>query len=124
LAQGHYDKSTGTIAVAESHGGLKVGYGPEDSLLVERNAYDPIFFPSYGWHQLAEITDSTTSLRAAWHEVEDTGERFNEATLRWALIFFINPANIYLESTQEQTHTPIPWLGNTALRNDGKSFLI
>lgn len=126
LATGHYDKSTGTIAVAESHGGLRVGYGLSDLSLLERSRFDPVFFPSFGWNQLAEMLGVITTKRAAWHDVIDTGERVDDDTSRWALVHFINPANIYLESTQEQTHTPIPWrgLGQLALRSDNQSFLV
>ncbi len=125
LAAGHYDKGTGTIAVAESHGGLRVGHSPKDLQLVERDQFEPIFFHGYGWHQLAEMLDVKTGRRAAWHDVIDTGERVREDVMRWAMIYFLDPANIYLESTKEQTHTPIPWrgLGNLVLRNDNQSFL-
>lgn len=125
LARGHYDKGTGTIAVAESHNGLRIGHGPEDLQLIERGNYDPIFFHGYGWHQLAEMLDVPDHRRAAWHDVIDTGERVGDEVTRWALIYFIDPANIYLESTKEQTHQPIPWrgLGRLALRSDHRSFL-
>lgn len=126
LARGHYDKGTGTIAIAESHNGLRVGFGPDDLTLIERGNFDPIFFHGYGWHQLAEMLDvSPDNRRAAWHDVIDTGERVSEDITRWALIYFIDPANIYLESTKEQTHKPIPWrgLGRHALTSDHRSFL-
>ncbi len=126
LARGHYDKGTGTIAVAESHNGLRIGYGPEDLALIERGKFEPIFFHGYGWHQLAEMLDVVPdSRRAAWHDVIDTGERVGGEVTRWALIYFIDPAHIYLESTKEQTHQPIPWrgLGSLALRSDHQSFL-
>lgn len=109
LARGHYDKGTGTIAVAESHGGLRIGYGPEDLELIQRHRFDPIFFHGYGWHQLAEMLGVDTDRRAAWHDVIDTGERVRKDVMRWAMIYFIDPAHIYLESTKEQTHTPIKW---------------
>lgn len=126
LAKGHYDKGSGTIAVAESHGGLRLGFGEDDLEQLEYRQDQPVFFPGYGWHQLAEMLDVETSRRATWHDVVDTGEQFDEDTKRWALVYFIDPANMYLESTQEQTHTPIPWrgLGQLALRADNKSFLI
>lgn len=125
LSHGHYDKGSGTIAVAESHGGLRLGFGEDDLELLADRQGQPIFFHGYGWHQLAEMLDIQTGRRAAWHDVIDIGERVDEETLRWALIYFIDPANMYLKSTQEQTHTPIPWrgLGNLALRSDSKSFL-
>lgn len=125
LAAAHYDKGTGTIAVAESHGGLRVGYGPDDLTAVEREGFLPVFFPGYGYNQLAEMMGKTVGRRAAWHDVIDTEQRVSETVARWALIHFINPAYISLESTTEQTHTPIPWrgLGSMALRSDDKSFM-
>lgn len=125
LAVPHYDKGTGTIAVAESHSGLRVGFGPDDLELLDRDRFDPIFFPSYGYHQLGEMLGARPTRRAAWHDVVDTGERVSADVTRWSLIHFIGPAHIYLESTKEQTHTPIPWrgLGSLALRSDNKSFL-
>lgn len=125
LAEPHYDKSTGTIAVAESHDGLRLGFGEEDLTLVDRHRFDPLFFPGYGYHQLAEMMDVDVHRRAGWHDVVDTGKRVNDQIARWALIHFINPARIYLASTKEQTHTPIPWrnAGKIALRRDNGSFL-
>lgn len=126
LAAPHYDKSTGTIAVAESHGGLRLGFGDKDLTLVDRDQFDPVFFPSFGYHQLSEIMDTDVSRRAGWHDVVDTSERFSDEIARWALVNFINPANLYLDSTEEQTHTPIPWrgMGKLALRGDNASYLI
>lgn len=126
LAKGHYDKGSGTIAVAESHGGLRLGFSEHDLEQLEYRQDQPVWFAGYGWHQLAEMLDIRTNRRAAWHDVVDTGERLDDETVRWAMVYFIDPANMYLESTQEQTHTPIPWrgMGNLALRSDSKSFLI
>jgi len=125
LARPHYDKSTGTIAVAESHGGLRVGFGESDIQEVRRDHGEPLFFHGFGWHQLAEMLGVQAKSRAGWHDVIDTGQRVSETIARWALIHFINPAHIYLDSTTEQTHTPIPWrgLGSLALRsNEEKPF--
>jgi hypothetical protein len=114
LARGHYDKGTGTIAVAESHGGLRLGFGEHDLEQLERDQYDPVFFHGYGWHQLAQMLDVDTQRKAAWHDVVDTGESVSDDITRWALVYFIDPANIYLSSTKEQTHTPIRWRGERA----------
>ena len=116
LARGHYDKGTGTVAVAESHSGLRLGLGEHDLTLLDRDQYDPVFFHGYGWHQLAEMMDVETYRKAAWHDVVDTGESFDEddGVLRWALIYFVDPAKVYLHSTKEQTHTPIDWRGHRA----------
>lgn len=126
LAHGHYDKGSGTVAIAESHGGLRIGHGPNDLQSIERDNYNPLFFPGFGWHQLAEMLDVVPIRKAAWHDVVDNGERVDDKVMRWALVMFVDPANMYLESSQEQTHTPIPWrgLGNMALRSDNKSFLL
>ena len=125
LAEAHYDKSTGTIAVAESHDGLRIGTGNEDLRLIERDQFQPLFFPGFGYHQLAEIMDRDVSRRAGWHDVIDTQKRVTDTIARWAIVNFINPAHLYLDSTPEQTHTPIPWrgMGKLALRSDNASFL-
>lgn len=114
LARGHYDKGSGTIAVAESHGGLRIGLGEHDIKPLDRDQHDPVFFPAYGWHQLAQMLDVDTDKKAAWHDVIDTCEQLEEGITRWAMVYFVDPANIYLESTKEQTHTPIPWRGARA----------
>ena len=109
LARGHYDKGTGTIAVAESHGGLRLGFGEDDLELLDRDAYDPKFFHGLGWHQLAEIVDVETARKAAWHDVVQLDEHVSDDVMRWSMVYFIGPANMHLDSTLEQTHTPIPW---------------
>ena len=106
LARGHYDKGTGTIAIAESRDGLRLGYGEDDLTSLDRGQFDPVFFRGFGWHQLAEMLDVDTQHKAAWHDVQNTKPG---PEMRWALVYFIDPAKIYLDSTKEQTHTPIEW---------------
>jgi hypothetical protein len=116
LADSHYDKSTFTVAVAESHNGLRIGNNDHDLQLLERGSFDPILFQGYGWHQLKDMFDIHSDLKPGWHDVIDTGERVDSGVTRWALIYFVNPTELYLESTQEQTHTPLyPALGRAAL---------
>ena len=124
LATAHYDKGTGTVAVAESHGGLRIGAGQNDLTQIDRSQFEPIFFAGFGWHQIAEILDVIPSRKAAWHDVVDTGQRVNQQIARWAVVLFIDPAHLYLNSTYEQVHTPIPWRGNgiQALRSDSQLF--
>lgn len=129
LARGHYDKSTSTVAVAQSCGGLRIGEGEEDLTPVQRANFEPIIFDGYGWHQLNEMLGQTTNRRAAWHDAVESecDSTVDEEIMRWALIYFVNPAKIYLESTYEQTHTPIRWrnVGRLAIPLDAKqSFLI
>lgn len=117
LATAHYDKSTATIAVAESHGGLRIGYSAEDLTLLNRDQFQPIIFPGYGWHQLRTAQGQSTRRQPAWHDVIDTGERVAADVCRWALVHFINPADRYLDSSLAETHTPLPNnLGQLALQ--------
>lgn len=142
-ARGHYDKAVATAAIAQSKNGLRIGEGEEDLELVQRGNFEPIIFPGYGWNQLHEMLGQTTSKRAAWHDTIDvpeyaeTGhgdllkeikELGSEAldVMRIVIVDFINPTNIYLNSTLEQTHTPIRWrnMRNKAIPMDGGKSLI
>lgn len=113
LAQYHYDKSWGTVAEKAKEPGLVVGTGPDDMEYVDHEGYNPVFFPGFGYHQLAEMLDIDVVRKAGWHGVEQQTTTPEDAQpedpIRLSRVFFINPANIYLDSSSEQTHTPIMW---------------
>jgi hypothetical protein len=128
-ARGHYDKSFATAAIAQSKNGLRIGVGEDDLELVQRENFEPLIFRGYGWHQMHEMLGQHTDKVAAWHDVIDVDEQTDERLQipklkvvnaakgieeildisRVAIVDFINPAKIYLDSTLEQTHTPIRW---------------
>lgn len=115
FARGHYDKAYWTCPEWTNQPGLQVGYGPDDLEPVDQSSFNPISFPSFGYHQLAEMLDQDVRRRAAWHLVDqpevgiDPEVAETEDIIRMSKVKFINPANIYLHSTSEQTHTPIRW---------------
>lgn len=152
-ARGHYDKSVATAAIAQSKNGLRIGEGADDLELVQRKNFDPIIFAGYGWHQLHEMLGQSTKRRAAWHDTIDVDERpdpetgelpadmlreFRQAKvgkevgadvldiMRVVIVDFVNPAHIYLNSTLEQTHTPINWRNGSRIAtplDGGRRFL-
>jgi len=148
-ARGHYDKSVFTAPLFQSKPGLRVGEGPDDLTLVQKDHFDPIIFASLGWMQLHELLDQQTDRIPVWHDapeidceesddltpeiLQNAAERANGPNLdevmdvaRLAVVMFGNPAKIYLDSTLEQTHTPIHWrnIGRIAMPIDSKhSFL-
>lgn len=107
LARGHYDKSASTIALAESHGGLRLGKQPDDLQLYERDPNQPIFFHGLGWTKLHKLLGRVSCELPAWHDVVDTGERINDDVMRWALIYFSNPAYLDTAPSSVETHTPL-----------------
>lgn len=107
LARGHYDKSASTIALAESHGGLRLGKQPEDLELYGRDPNQPVFFHGLGWTKLHKLLGKASLALPAWHDVVDTGERIDDNVMRWALIYFINPAYLDTAPSSIETHTPL-----------------
>ncbi len=127
LAEGHYDKSVATVAVCESKGGLRLGVGEHDLQMLNREQFRPVIFRGYGWHQLHEIMDVPTPHKAAWHDVINLPEDPSDKPdlLRLSMVYFVNPAKLHLNSTNEQTHTPVRWRNTerASLPIDGSSFL-
>lgn len=107
LARGHYDKSTATIAIAESHGGLRIGTEPDDLELYRRDPHESIFFHGLGWVKLHKLVGRESQEIPAWHDVVETTDRVNEDIMRWALIYFINPAYLDTAPSAAETHTPL-----------------
>ena len=108
LAAGHYDKSTLTIALAESHGGLRLAERPQDLSLLERDPTQPVIFHGRGWLKLMEQLGSTSNRVPAWHDVvEVDGLGVKDDILRWALIYFVNPARMDTAPSKIETETPL-----------------
>lgn len=128
VARPHYDKGSGTVAITRSRPGLQLGFGSEDLAPVDLGETGSIFFPGFGWHQIAEMMDVVPNRRAGWHQVDNVEPlssevHVDEAELtHTALVLFLDPAHLYLESTKEQTHRPIPWRGKLAVRSDDRPF--
>ncbi len=108
LARGHYDKSTGTIAIAESCGGLRLGVNDSDLALYQRDHNEPVFFHGLGWTKLHKQLGRLSTELPAWHDVVETdAPKVSDEILRWALIYFINPAYLDTAPTSVETHTPL-----------------
>jgi isopenicillin N synthase-like dioxygenase len=78
LASGHYDQGVCTLALAESHPGLRI----HDVDVVHDNG-KAIFMPGLLCKEI------NSSLKPAWHEVIQK-EESSEGYARWAIVFFWN----------------------------------
>lgn len=120
LARGHYDKGSGTIALAESHEGLRLGTGPHALAAYERDPAEPVFFHGLGWLKLTKLLGRNTDRIPAWHDVVKTeGKQVNTNVMRWALIYFLDPAYLDIAPSKIETHTPLDLsrLGEVALED-------
>ena len=89
LAKAHYDRSAGTLAIAESAPGLQMGRrGEQVTHPVSHKPGTAMFFP--GLH-LAPLT-SAEEFPPTWHEVIQKEEAVfdrEKGIARWALVFFV-----------------------------------
>lgn len=108
LAKGHFDRSVSTLAIGESHEGLRMApaqnglrvdanedymAGVEVSLQpVEHHSGEAKFFLGSGWNRLpTELRTGNEDLPLAYHDVVETGKRVGEKVMRWAIVMFSNP---------------------------------
>lgn len=102
LAKGHYDRSSTTIAIAESAPGLRIG---KDDIHLREVRHRPgvgLFFPGMSF---AQYTDG--AFPPSWHDVVQQGSTtFNNEASRWAVVFFCSPPapNYFDRAT---VHTPL-----------------
>ena len=131
LATNHYDMSMLTGLLDETKRGLHVGLGDHDQQLVEAE-FNPRMFTSLGWNQLHEMLGLPTAKKAVVHGVDNIDPEVTTGhtdangleIVRMALIEFVNPANIYLDSKLNQTHTPIEWEEGADLAVPKESLLV
>lgn len=122
LAKGHFDRSTCTLAIGESHEGLRIAPG-QNGLKIDANekylAYleehlQPVehidreakFFLGAGWNRLPMQYNSggrNDDLPLAWHDVVPSEKRVDDKVMRWAVVMFINP---YVEMDRYVVPTP------------------
>ncbi len=97
LATGHTDRSSFTIALAESKPGLRIGTSPSDLRPVRRNPGEGVFFAG-------ERLKQSLGHRyvPAWHDVADEPDETNHEP-RWAIILFFSPPGPN-EMTFEENH--------------------
>ncbi len=103
-ARAHYDKCPGTLALAESSPGLRIGCCDQHPLKkVEYRDGTCVFMPG---QLLFEDTNGT--IIPAWHDVVHHADvpPVREDCARWSIVFFINEKNGRFPS-YEATHTPV-----------------
>lgn len=120
LAKGHFDRSSCTLAIGESHEGLRLAKGQnglavnadeaylsdlESRLVpVEHRSSEAKFFLGAGWNRLpGELKGPHNSLELGWHDVVPSAKRVGEKVMRWAVVMFINP---YTEMKEYTVPTP------------------
>lgn len=108
LAKGHFDRSSCTLAIGESHEGLRLTTGQNGRVIdvnepyledlesrlvpVEHNSGEAKFFLGAGWNRLpATIKGPHQNLELGWHDVVPSAKRVGERVMRWAVVMFINP---------------------------------
>lgn len=113
LGAGHYDKSSMTIQIAESHKGLRVATGQEAEMrAINRDSDQAVVFPSAAF---PERFGDNTPFKPGWHDVVRIDELNNgrmvppsaaEVCARWALIFFANGTD-FQNPDKDKMHTRI-----------------
>ncbi len=122
LAKGHFDRSMATIALAESHPGLRIAPGQNGLHIDADEVYlknleanlqnveyaegQGKFFLGAGWNRLPEYYRfGNHDLPLGWHDVVKTDQQINDQLMRWAIIHFINP---HAEFVTANTLVPTP----------------
>lgn len=133
LAKGHFDRSTASLAIGESHEGLRIAPGQNGLRLdcdeaymdqlnsslqaVQHNEREAKFFLGAGWNRLPGYLKVCNEDRPlAWHDVVPSDKTVDSQVMRWAVVMFMNP-NLgfedYIVPTQPETR-PYKQLGRLA----------
>lgn len=108
LAKGHFDRSTATLAIGESHEGLRIAPGQNGLMLnadqeymntlesrlkpVEHHEGEAKFFLGAGWNRIYKsYRKGLEDLPLGWHDVIPSGKRVDKKIMRWAVVLFVNP---------------------------------
>lgn len=108
LAKGHLDRGVCTLAIGESHPGLRLAPAQnglyldcneeymnmvESSLTpAEYIEHEAKFFLGAGWNRLpAEYRIGNMDLPLAYHDVTEGDITVNKEIMRWAIVMFCNP---------------------------------
>lgn len=103
IAGEHYDKGVATLAIAESHPGLRIGKGKGDLEEVSQREGQVIFFPSFLLYKF-----SAQDIFPSWHGVVQKKRSENEdVSSRWAIVMFAAPSYIEEKIEGERMHTPL-----------------
>lgn len=108
LAKGHFDRSVTTLAIGESHEGLRITAGQNGLRInADTNYMDrldanlqPIthtdreakFFLGAGWNRLPDyFRIGNENQQLAWHDVVPSEKTVDDQVMRWAIVMFSNP---------------------------------
>lgn len=108
LAKGHFDRSTATLAIGESHEGLRIAPGQNGYVLdasqqymesldaslqpVEHKNREAKFFLGAGWNRLPNhLKTINEDMPLAWHDVVASDKKVDNKVMRWAIVMFMNP---------------------------------
>jgi hypothetical protein len=108
LAKGHFDRSVCTLAIGESHEGLRIAPGQNGLHIDADEAYmatldgslEPAeyeegqakFFLGAGWNRLEpQLRFGNQEMPLGWHDVVPSEKSVNERIMRWAIVLFANP---------------------------------
>lgn len=102
LARAHYDKGSMTLAMAESHPGLRIGTQEDTLVPVEHREGEAKTFIGRSWPNLYPDSD----LPFGWHDViQHDAEQVSNDIVRWAVVTFANPEHD-VQPSYKETHTP------------------
>jgi len=108
LAKGHFDRSVCTLAIGESHEGLRIAPGQNGAVCnaseeymehldatlrpVEHKSGEAKFMLGAGWNRLDPHTRfGNQEMPLGWHDVVPSQKTVNERVMRWAIVLFANP---------------------------------
>lgn len=108
LAKGHFDRSVCTLAIGESHEGLRIAPGQNglvedasseymaklDTTLspVEHRPGEAKFMLGAGWNRLEpQQRFGNQEMPLGWHDVVASEKSVSERVMRWAIVLFANP---------------------------------
>jgi isopenicillin N synthase-like dioxygenase len=98
LANGHYDRSAFTLALAESGPGLRFGFHDGDLTEVSRPPAKALLFPGRQQERFRPI----------WHDVVNVATRATPGDeVRWAIVAFANTPGRAMVASVQETNTPI-----------------
>ncbi|MEK7472042.1 MAG: hypothetical protein AAB624_02230 [Patescibacteria group bacterium] len=105
LATPHYDRSVGTVAMAESKPGLWIEVDEKKQYVENRKPDEGLFFLGAGWDKLPDrYRHGNYDLRPTMHGVDQIDSESDQGgVMRWAIILFSNPIELDTVPLPEET---------------------
>jgi hypothetical protein len=108
LAKGHFDRGVSTLAIGESHAGLRLAAGQNGAEFdcseqymhklelslkpVNHEFHEAKFFLGAGWNRLPhQYRLGNTELPLGYHDVIANEESVDDVVKRWEIVMFSNP---------------------------------